>query len=113
MYPFDVQWCIAPEAERFKLDTSQVGGYSLIPDSQAMLDSWKCVSLASQFKSSLAAMAGSVALFTHCQAVQLSAMTYFCHPKSKNARKNKELQVSWPKRGLLFYAAHMHVRMSS
>ena len=35
------------------------------------------VLLASQFKSSLAAVAGSVALFTHCQVVQLSAMTDF------------------------------------
>ena len=33
--------------------------------------------LASQFKSSLAAVAGSVALFTDCQAVQLSAMMDF------------------------------------
>ena len=39
--------------------------------------SCKCVLLASQFKSELAAVAGSVALFTHCQAVQLSAMTDF------------------------------------
>ena len=39
--------------------------------------SCKCVLLASQFKSSLAAVAGSVVLFTHYQAVQLSAMMDF------------------------------------
>ena len=54
----------------------------------------------------LAAVAGSIMLFTHCQAVQLSAMMDFvvlnrrtkariknCCPKSKNESKNKELEV--------------------
>ena len=40
----------------------------------------------------LAAVAGSVALLTHCQAVQLSAMTDFVVlAKSKDESKNKEL----------------------
>ena len=38
----------------------------------------------------LDAVAGSVALFTHFQAVQLSATTNFC-TKLKNESKNKEL----------------------
>ena len=37
----------------------------------------KCVLLASQFKLSQVAVAGSVALFTHCHAHQLSAMLNF------------------------------------
>ena len=37
----------------------------------------KCVLLGSQFKLSRVAVAGSVALFTHCQAIQLSAMLNF------------------------------------
>ena len=44
----------------------------------------KCVLLASPFKSSWAAVAGSVALFTHCQAIQLSVLLNL-----KNASKNK------------------------
>ena len=39
---------------------------------------------------SLAAVAGSAALFTHCQGSGFSD-DKFCHPKSKNASKNKEL----------------------
>ena len=37
----------------------------------------KCVLLASQFKLSRVAVAGSVALFTHCQAHQLSELLNF------------------------------------
>ena len=43
----------------------------------SMRDIMQMCLLASQFKSSLAAVAESVALFTHCQTVQLSATMNF------------------------------------
>ena len=56
--------------------------------------SWKCVLLASQFKLSLPAVAGFVALSTHCQAIQFSAMMNFVilnrrtQPRIKNKAKS-------------------------
>ena len=61
--------------------------------------SCKCVLLASQFKSSLAAVAGSVALFTHCQVVQLSAITNFVILNRGMQVRTKNCKFYWPERG--------------
>ena len=62
---------IHPEYAGYKcfvsLVTKQMTSTWLLP----CMTSCKCILLASQFKSSLAAVAGFVALFTHCQAIQL------------------------------------------
>ena len=68
---------IHPEYVGYKcfvsLVTKQMTSTWLLP----CVMSCKGVLLASQFKLSLAAVAGFVALFTHCQAIQLSAMMNF------------------------------------
>ena len=58
----------------------------------------------------LAAVAGSVALFTHCQAAQLSAITDFVVlNRRKKARIKNCKFLARTKQSNFFYAAHMHV----
>ena len=94
--------CLRACSARAQSDlTSRVGGMSPVVKQMmsntvvAMLD---VCCMASQFKSSLATVAGSVALFTHCKAVQLWAMTNFYHPKLKTQARSmcgpNELLVS-------------------
>ena len=52
----------------------------------AKCDVCKCVLLASQFKIEPAAVAESVALFTHCRAVQLSER---CQPSQRTHTRIK------------------------
>ena len=63
----------------------------------------------------LAAVPGSVALFTHCQAVQLSAMTDFVVLNRRTKARIKNCKFFGPNEAkyLFFYAAHMHVRVNS
>ena len=53
-------------------------------------------------------MAESAALFTHCQAVQLSE---FCQPSPKMHAKIKNCKFFVL--NVTFYSAHMHVGMST
>ena len=57
--------------------------------------SCKCAFVGFSIQIELAAVAGSVALFTHCQAVQLSAMTDFVvlNRRTKARIKNCKLQL--------------------
>ena len=84
--------CLRACSARAQSDlTSRVGGMSPVVKQMtsntvvAILD---VCCMASQFKSSLATVAGSVVLFTHCQAVQLWAMTNFYHPKLKTQARS-------------------------
>ena len=63
----------------------------------------------------LAAVAGFVALFTHCQAVQLSAMTDFAVLNRRTKARIKNCKFFWPEQSKVtfFYAAHMHVSVNS
>ena len=57
----------------------------------------------------LAAVAGSVALFNHCQAVQLSAMTDFVALNRRTKARLKTCEVlARTKQNNFFFAAHMH-----
>ena len=70
------------------------------------------VLLTSQFKSSLAAVAGSVALFTHCQVIQLSAMTDFVvlNRRIQAKIKNRKFLLT-DEAKITFYTAHLHACM--
>ena len=67
---------IHPEYAQYKcfvsLVTKQMTSTWLLP----CVTSCKCVLLAFQFKSSLTAVAGFVAFFTHCQAIQPLVMNF-------------------------------------
>ena len=59
----------------------------------AKRDVCKCVLLASQFKIEQAAVAESVALFTHCRAVQLSEC---CQPSQRTHARIKNCKFFGP-----------------